>query len=432
MRNGFYQKDVPRLLAFANPLNLEKEFRSRFNYKRPGETTVIIVSNAAWGPFMSGGDNIFIECARRWSVSGKKIIVCVWEEGFAMCQRQALKGVKYVIWPANNFRRYGFFVLYVARILVGSWHAARMPLLDADVLYSSSDFWPDLLPAFIIKLRRRSVIWVAGFYLFAPSPWDKTSPYKGAQFIKGVLYWLTQQPAIWIVRRFADRVFVTSDPDVERFVTTRLPREHVVVVRGGVDISLSQSYLLSGNPLDLERKSYDACFVGRFHEQKGVLELIEIWRMVVAKRPQARLAMIGDGPLMSSVRDRIKAAHLESRIDLLGYKSGDDKFTVFKQSRLVVHPAVYDSGGMAAAEAMAWGLPGVSFDLEALRTYYPKGVLKTACFDFKAFADNILRIITDAGLYRSLSEEAADLIRSEWSWDSRVKSISEAIWRKST
>ena len=28
----------------ANPLNLEKELRTRFNYKKPGETMIIIVS----------------------------------------------------------------------------------------------------------------------------------------------------------------------------------------------------------------------------------------------------------------------------------------------------------------------------------------------------------------------------------------------------
>jgi len=31
---------------------------------------------------------------------------------------------------------------------------------------------------------------------------------------------------------------------------------------------------------------------------------------------------------------------------------------------------------MAAMEAMAWSLPGVCFDLEALKTYYPKGMVK--------------------------------------------------------
>ncbi len=34
------QSDVQYL---ANPLNLEKELRSRFNYKKPGETMIIIV-----------------------------------------------------------------------------------------------------------------------------------------------------------------------------------------------------------------------------------------------------------------------------------------------------------------------------------------------------------------------------------------------------
>ncbi len=30
----------------ANPLNLEKELRSRFNYKKPGETMIIIVPSS--------------------------------------------------------------------------------------------------------------------------------------------------------------------------------------------------------------------------------------------------------------------------------------------------------------------------------------------------------------------------------------------------
>ena len=29
----------------ANPLNLEKELRARFNYKKPGETMIVIVSS---------------------------------------------------------------------------------------------------------------------------------------------------------------------------------------------------------------------------------------------------------------------------------------------------------------------------------------------------------------------------------------------------
>ena len=50
---------------------------------------------------------------------------------------------------------------------------------------------------------------------------------------------------------------------------------------------------------------------------------------------------------------------------------------IFKDSKIVLHAAIYDSGGMAACEAMACELPGVSFDLPALKTCYPKGMFKT-------------------------------------------------------
>jgi hypothetical protein len=40
----------------ANPLNLEKEFRSRFNYKKPGETMVVIVSGSSSTATSSAGN----------------------------------------------------------------------------------------------------------------------------------------------------------------------------------------------------------------------------------------------------------------------------------------------------------------------------------------------------------------------------------------
>lgn len=40
----------------ANPVNLEKELRARFNYKRPGETMVIIVPNASSVPSSAVSD----------------------------------------------------------------------------------------------------------------------------------------------------------------------------------------------------------------------------------------------------------------------------------------------------------------------------------------------------------------------------------------
>ena len=97
----------------------------------------------------------------------------------------------------------------------------------------------------------------------------------------------------------------------------------------------------------------------------------------------------------------------------MGFNDGEEKIRIFYQSRIVVHPALYDSGGMAAAEAMVCGLPGVSFDLPELRSYYPKGMLKAK--DQEEFANLIILLLTDPATYHEISGEAQQWARS-WDW----------------
>ena len=94
------------------------------------------------------------------------------------------------------------------------------------------------------------------------------------------------------------------------------------------------------------------------------------------------------------------------------------KSRIIKAARAVVHPAIYDSGGMAPAEALACGLPGVAFDLPALGTYYPKGFLKAPQGGFPAFAAHLERLLSDEALYRRMSTEAR-AASEEWDGDLR-------------
>ena len=167
-------------------------------------------------------------------------------------------------------------------------------------------------------------------------------------------------------------------------------------------------------------------FIGRLHPQKGPLELMDIWKLLTAKKPDARLAMIGSGPLEAQCRAKAKQLGLASQVEFFGFRDGIEKYKIVKASRVVVHPAVYDSGGMAAAEALCCGLPGVAFDLPALRTYYPRGWLKAPPGDFAGLADCIYRLLTDEELYAETSKEAL-AAGLEWDWNARAKAIWDAI-----
>lgn len=375
-------------------------------------------------PGLSGGDRITIECIKRWAKAGHKIKLFIGRSGQLMYERYDVKeieNVEFIITSSFLFEKYSVvrIILFELLALIGGCRSMlKLKSLSKrnDVIFSTSDFWPDAISGLILKLRNKEVKWIVGFYLFAPKPWQKDSPYKGMRRLIGLLFWLSQIPIYWLVKRYADMVFVTSEPDVEKFITKKRGRNKIVVVRGGVDIKTPTKVP------EPKRKKYDAVFIGRFHPQKGVLELIDIWKRVVEKKPKAKLAMIGEGSLMGEVKLRIKEKRLEKNIDLLGFLDGIPKIRVFKSAKIVVHPATYDSGGMAPCEAMAAGLPGVSFDLEALKTYYPKGMLKTAKFQLDKFAANVIKLLDNETLYQKTKINALAWAR-EWDWDKRAGEI---------
>ncbi len=382
---------------------------------------LFIIANWMQGKALSGGDRIFIELSKRWSQK-LDIFIFTSTEGADICSREGLNLTNKNIWTSDIFSGH-YLVDGVYRTIAGILKALRIRAYQGDIILSSSDFLPDTIPAFILKLKNPQVKWIASFYLFAPKPWQKNSPYKGKKYLLGLVYWLSQLPAYYIIKNFADIVFVTSQPDIKPFMTKYRGIKNIISIRGGVDVLPTRQYFEQEKFIPFENRNYDACFVGRFHYQKGVLELIRIWKVVCTKKPKCRLALIGLGPLEGEIKSLIKQMGLKPNITLLGFLNGTEKFNVFKQSKIVLHPAIYDSGGMATAEAMAWGLPGVAFDLESLKSYYPKGILKTECFNLDAFANNILHLLSDSKAHLALSQEALALVKDQWNWDQQAKNI---------
>ncbi len=381
-----------------------------------------IISYSTIGSGMSGGDRIWIEFARKWAQAGEKVNVYVYEDGYNMCKQNNLSNVNYEVLKVRSFLKKSFFLLYITRAILGTfkWRKIARKLDSDDVIYSASDFWPDTLPAYAAK-KKSKAFWIAGFYLFMPFPLSKDSPYRGLQRItKGIFYWLSQRLSYRLVNKTADSIFVTSEPDVHKFSHKKRSKDAHVVIRGGVDTKISQKVP------EPRKKKYEAVFIGRFHPQKGVLQLIDIWGHVLKKKPDYKLAIIGEGSLKEKLVNKIKERSLEKNIDLYGFTDGEEKIRIFKDSKVVLHPAVYDSGGMAACEAMACGLPCVGFDLEAFETYYPKGMVKAPVGDEKAFADQIINLLDDADMYKSYRQQALEWA-NEWAWEKRADIVLREI-----
>lgn len=383
-----------------------------------------IFAVAALGKGLSGGDRIFIEFAKRLRLK-HKVIIHVWREGWEMCQRQGLtKGVTFELINVDRWCKLGFIPCYLARIIKAVCPPFFINLESGRdmVLYSASEFWMDSLPAFILKLRFPKTRWVAAWFQTAPNPLagfsegEREKVYRLSAFY----HWFMQLPIKPIIANFADLVLVNNELERKQF--SQLEKKgKTMVVLGAINTKDIKSFQSQNKNLP---KIYDAVFQGRFHPQKGVVELLSIWKLVTEQLPNAKIAMIGDGPLMENVKIEIKKLKLTENVKIFGYLfDGPKKYRIFSQSKLVVHPAFYDSGGMAAAEAMAFGLPCVGFNLDSYKSYYPKGMVKVKIGDLKDFAKTILDLLSSKQKREAIGKEAQKMIQENWSWDQRVNQL---------
>ncbi|OGM21476.1 hypothetical protein A2955_01000 [Candidatus Woesebacteria bacterium RIFCSPLOWO2_01_FULL_37_19] len=389
----------------------------------------IFFALAPTGTGISGSDRIFIELTREWS---KKIPITIFTtfEGDEMIKRQRLAGKFLEIKVIGKIKLpRTFLIKYFYKVYLGIRLGFSLPTTDyrlpTTYLYSSSDFWMDVFPAVIIKIRFNKLKWIATWFQTAPNPFvgykEQGIRNKG-YLLSAFFYWVSQLVSKPLITKFADKVIVNNEDERKRF-PKHTKHGHTIVLLGAVPFDDIQKFLTTNYQL-LATKKYDAVFQGRFHPQKGVVELIDIWKKVVEKKPDAKLAMIGDGPLMMEVRSKIYDLGFKNNIRLFGYVfDGPVKYKIFAESKLVLHPAFYDSGGMASAEAMSFGIPAVGFNLKAYESYYPRGMIKVNTGDLQGFANAILNLLENKNMRYKLGKEAQDVIEKNWSWNNRAKEV---------
>lgn len=99
---------------------------------------------------------------------------------------------------------------------------------------------------------------------------------------------------------------------------------------------------------------------GRLIYQKGYDLLIEAWSMVYKKHPDWRLDIFGEGSLREELQRQISGKGLERVITL--HPSTPHIMEEFLQSSIYVMSSRFEGFGLVLTEAMACGLPCVSFD----------------------------------------------------------------------
>jgi glycosyltransferase involved in cell wall biosynthesis len=362
--------------------------------------------------------------------SGKKdfeLTIITSKIGKEFCKERGLNGIFRV---TTHEKKIGdIILLYLRRIILA--FSIDLKIEDGTILFSTSDFLPDVLPAFIWKLSRnglkhvqaKKISWFASVYHIIPPP----SKRPGGLSLSNLFSFISQRMSLYLIAKWSDSIQSETDfVKAELVKRYKIPPKRIVVCQSGIDPKSIDDFLWNND------KTYDACFLARLHRSKGIFDLIKAWKYVCEYKENAKLAIAGGGSIeiVSKVKNRIRDLHLENNVFYLGFLSDEDKYKLLKASKLYVLPSYEEGIPITFYEAMYCGLPVITYYLPTyaeIRDYLQSVPLG----DVKGLAGKIFRVLSDEELMRELGERGRKEA-SEHTWDKVADCISSKIKAIST
>ena len=281
---------------------------------------------------------------------------------------------------------------------------AILRLGNVDLVCSDSDYFCDVIPATIVRLRCKSK-WIAmSHHLLNRRRLTNLADFLSAMSV------LSQRLSYLLFRKYADSIFVLDSgagEEVAEYLTVRgFDNKRINFVRNGVDLNLIRQFdYVSQSPI------HDACFIGGMRPRKGGDDLLSIWSQVVSRIPNALLVVVGGGlqAYERVFRRQLVERGLQMNVKIAGYVPKHDLILHLKSSKLFISPSREEGWGIAICEAMACGTPVVAYDLPAYRAF-GDSLIRVPRGDASRFATAVVTFLEDEKLrekYATLGKATA-------------------------
>ncbi|WP_175935365.1 glycosyltransferase family 1 protein [Corynebacterium sp. Marseille-P4321] len=296
--------------------------------------------------------------------------------------------------------------------IIGPKVPRRLAQFQPDVVHAISPIWTAGWSTYIVE--RQGLPLLASFHTDVPEYCLKL----GIPWVKPI--------AEWGLRTFHGKAqvnLVTSGPMLQK--AREYGIDNVLLWPKAVDTGAftpeartveARARLTNGHPEDPL-----VLFVGRISAEKSVERCFTIMEEVRRRVPNARLALIGEGPLY----ERLRAEMTQDWVTFTGYLSGEELHAAYASGDALLFPSTTETLGFAALEAFASGVPVVAANAGGLPfvvDHGATGFLVDPDLPDSAWAAPIEQLLIDAALHTSTSK-AARAEAQRWTW----KASSEAV-----
>jgi glycosyltransferase involved in cell wall biosynthesis len=368
---------------------------------------------------VTGGDKIFREVASRLLTQGHGVTIMTSLDGKLFCQATGLNAEFVLVEQVSHKHRPGFvrtIFIELKRMAKAIIYFLRSEVPKGTVVFATSDLIWEVLP--VAAARGKAIIKVFSFHMVAPHPFRG---YRAA-FGHGV-----RVPRVRESLYYAQQLLAIAAMRLARGQVLAQPTAVQYLIRRGIEKRKIVGAILSGADTAQAARTgrnrilYDACWIGRYHPQKGCDDLIDVWEMVCRTMPGARLLVMGR--VEDELRPMVERKKIERNVQFLGLVEQDDvKFARMNESKLLLYPSYYEGFPVTVCEALACGLPVIAYDLPIYREYFRHGVVTVAMGNREALANEVTALLGDEPRRGSLADQARRT-GAEFDWDRVVNAF---------
>ncbi len=155
----------------------------------------------------------------------------------------------------------------------------------------------------------------------------------------------------------AERIYFKTRESLES-----IPRKYWVKSQITNDIG-SFNHVNTTNAKTHSRQDFTVLYVGRLVHWKGPHLAVSAFAELHRRHPTAKMVLIGSGPFKKDLQKIITQHQLDSAVEILEEVPQQVVFDHFQKAKVFLFPTLHDSSGTVIYEALSFGLPVVTVNL---------------------------------------------------------------------
>jgi len=167
-------------------------------------------------------------------------------------------------------------------------------------------------------------------------------------------------------------------------------------------------------------------YIGRVAHEKNIAFLVQMFREVLRRVPQAVLVIAGEGPARAALQAQVASLGLARHVHFAGYLDRDTMLLdCYAAADVFVFASRTETQGLVLLEAMAQGAPVVSTaELGTRSILVPGSGALVVPEEQEAFAAAVVRVLESPQLHEELSQRGRAYARN-WSSTAMARRLTE-------